>query len=243
MLIDIVTITKDDFTGLKSTIKSTTSLRATDMVKQIVIDSSSKKTSDEVKSFLAKQKNIEFYYQFPKGISSAFNYGLSKASAEWIWFLNGGDKFNSTNIDLFVNILRSTVAQVVIFDISLNGSQIIHPPIFALWPPIRNWIPHPSTIVKRQLLKKVGGFDERFKIAMDGDLWFRLMSQDVCVDLISLPVVEFSPRGLSKKTKERSLEELKVVWKNRGVITRRNINSLYLQVRGVVSFVNKLIRK
>jgi len=38
----------------------------------------------------------------------------------------------------------------------------------------RNFIPHPATFVKRELMLRAGCFDTRYKYAMDYDLWLKL---------------------------------------------------------------------
>ncbi|MGH8809656.1 MAG: glycosyltransferase family 2 protein [Noviherbaspirillum sp.] len=37
-----------------------------------------------------------------------------------------------------------------------------------------NYIPHPATFVRRDLMRRAGGFDTKLKYAMDYDLWLRL---------------------------------------------------------------------
>jgi glycosyltransferase involved in cell wall biosynthesis len=37
-----------------------------------------------------------------------------------------------------------------------------------------NYIPHPATFVRRDLMQRVGGFDTSLKYAMDYDLWLRI---------------------------------------------------------------------
>jgi glycosyltransferase involved in cell wall biosynthesis len=37
-----------------------------------------------------------------------------------------------------------------------------------------NFIPHPATFVRRELMQRLGGFDESIRYAMDYDLWLRL---------------------------------------------------------------------
>jgi GT2 family glycosyltransferase len=39
---------------------------------------------------------------------------------------------------------------------------------------VQNFVPAPSTFVKKEAFDRVGEFDERFKYSMDYDLWLRL---------------------------------------------------------------------
>lgn len=47
-----------------------------------------------------------------------------------------------------------------------------------------NFIPHPATFVRRDLMQRAGGFDTNLKYAMDYDLWLRIgrMAEPVQID-------------------------------------------------------------
>ncbi len=75
-----------------------------------------------------------------------------------------------------------------------------------------NFIPHPATFVARELMWRAGGFDTRYKYAMDYDLWLRLS----CIaDPLQMdrPLAAFREHEGSLSTRERSaamLEDLQV---------------------------------
>ena len=200
-MLEIITITKNDKVGLFNTVDSTRLLREKFPVRQIIIDSSDKDVSSEIKLLFGKEKNLSYYWQEPSGISSAFNFGISKASSKWIWFLNGGDIFNNNEIDLncFYYIVEKSSADAIIFQIkySQTNEVLMHPELWALWPPILSWVPHPSTIVRKKLFDDYGLFDENLKIAMDYEIWLRFFSNKVKVDIISIPIVIFDKSGLA----------------------------------------------
>jgi glycosyltransferase involved in cell wall biosynthesis len=201
-MLSIISITKDDCQGIYKTLGSTLRLRRTNKVEQIVVDSSTSKNSATIKTHTDKQQNVTYYHQPPQGISSAFNLGTKIAKNDWVWFLNGGDELHPTvDINLLLSILDSTTADIVIFELESENGVSTRPPFPQLWPPLADWVPHPATIVKRDLLLKVGGFDESFKIAMDCELWLRMFPKAGKIDMISVPLTKFAPGGLSSDGK------------------------------------------
>jgi len=200
MILNIITVTKDDIEGLKKTIKSTKNIREEYDVCQIIIDSSTSENKDKIINYLQNEKNIQYYWQKPSGIAAAFNFGLKNAEADWVWFLNGGDEVHdSLDSEFFLNLLSRSSSDTIIFQIESVPSSLVprHPQMWASWPPLLSWIPHPSTITKRYLYNRYGMFNESLNIAIDYEYWIRCFSQDVIVDLISIPIAKFDQTGSS----------------------------------------------
>jgi hypothetical protein len=218
-MITIITITKDDVNGLAHTLKSTRILRSNNFFCQIVIDSSNETNKVAVNKIVSDEQNVSYHWIEPKGVSNAFNFGLSKVETEWIWYLNGGDTYN-TQIQpyLLQDILKTTKAQGISFscyitDSNNNETILGHPELNNLWPPVYNYLAHPSMILRTQILKEVNGFREDFNVAMDGELWFRLFSKpNIVVDLISIPIARFYNNGLSSNLKKHARDVLKIFW-------------------------------
>ncbi len=212
-MLTIITVTKDDIQGVEKTIKSTEKLRYFDQISQILIDGSNQNNHQQLKKSTKNKKNLNIYYQDPQGIAKAFNYGMNIAPDSWLWFLNGGDEVHPDfDIDLFFKILTKTQAQIIIFEIQYDTGEITkHPCISDLWPPIANWIPHPATLIKKNVLSAQNGFNEKYTIAMDGELWFRLFSQNYTVDLISIPITIFYKGGLSSNISETAKETKSII--------------------------------
>jgi len=198
MILNIITVTKDDLEGLKKTVISTKRIREECGVSQIVIDGSNAETKEKILHYLQNEKNIKYYWQEPQGISAAFNLGIQKADAGWVWLLNGGDEVHdSLDVKFFLDMLMINSSDVIIFQIEYAQSAKIvkHPQMWALWPPLLSWVPHPATITRRYLYDKYGLFDESLKIAMDYEYWVRCFSKDVIVDLVSMPIARFDQIG------------------------------------------------
>lgn len=240
-MLDIITITKDDFSGFCRTVASTKILREKYGVKQIVVDGSAPSIKQKNIEYIKKEKNLDYFWQKPDGIANAFNFGLSKAKAEWILFLNGGDNvYEGIDYRLFISFLKRTSADILIFEMEENGKEIKHPPLHLVWPPFFNWVSHPATLVRKNLFKKFGNFKSNYHIAMDGDLWLRLFSQhNVIVDLISIPIVVVYPGGVHSNTHVVAQETLRSIWENREVLIKRSLNRLILFLRALLFYIGK----
>lgn len=210
-MLNIISITKDDPDGISRTIESTRILREKFDIRQIIIDSSSDKIKQKVNSIAINEKNITYLWQEPNGISQAFNKGIEVSEDGWLWFLNGGDEvYNELDISHFIYILSKTTAEAIIFQIKFMESGLIskHPPMWYKWPPLFNWIPHPATIIDKNLFKKYGFFSNKFKIAMDGEIWIRFFSNEIIVDTISFPIASFDETGISSTNKNLLSKEI-----------------------------------
>lgn len=169
------------------------------------------------------------------GISRAMNAGIEAARGDIIAHLHSDDFY-----------LRHDVLQTVAREFSARGCrwlfgrtmrcidgrlvpegyvaprysrrQLLH----------RNFIPHPATFVTRELMWRAGGFDARYKYAMDYDLWLRLSGIADPVQL-DLPLTAFREHEGSLSTRERSaamLEDLQVRMAHTGLHPVRCLSHL-----------------
>ena len=212
-MLTIVTITKDDCEGAFSTIRSTKFLRESlpEGVRQLVIDSSAPQTGCLIQSSLAGETSVVYLRQEPSGIAAAFNAGITESKGEWLWFLNGRDELHpGLDTDNLCYLLRHTRADVIVFEMEFmqSGERYRHPALRDLWPPVYNWIPHPATIIRRKVFETYGLFDESFRIAMDGEFWFRALGGDLVVDTVSIPLVRYDESGISSCNPRPMAEEV-----------------------------------
>lgn len=237
LLLDIITITKDDFAGLKKTVESTSRLRNDSRVRQLVIDSSSMENSEKVKELLLNENNTVYLWQEPAGISSAFNLGIENSKADWLWFLNGGDAVNpELNINNFLYLLSNMRSDAAIFQVSnsQSGETARHPQMWALWPPLLSWIPHPCALTRRELYDKYGKFDVKLKTAMDYEFWVRCFARDVVVDLVSISVSIFDQTGISYSLNSITKAEVrKVIRRYFWLILKRWFSQAFIILKSI----------
>ncbi len=241
-LLDIITISKDDPEGVRQTIESVRPLLKLPGVRQYIIDGSGPQAKSRIEEIVRGEDNVTYAWQEPSGISSAFNQGLELSNADWVWFLNGGDTFHPLmDCGTLLNILRISSAEAIIFQIETRQSRTRyqHPPMWEIWPPVGSWIPHPATIVKRRLFERYGYFSERYRIAMDYEMWLRLFSNYVIVDLISMPIVLYDEAGVSSTRRKESMDEAKrIILSKAWMLVRRWLNNGRMVYRVIRDYHN-----
>ncbi len=223
MLLNIITVTKDDIDGVSATLRSTRALRQSEEVRQIIVDSSA--DGEKVRQIAQGERNVSYIWQQPAGISAAFNAGLGTADAEWVWFLNGGDEVHPDVAPASLNyLLKQSKADAMIFEIEhlRARKRVSHPQLWNVWPPVLSWIPHPATLLRQRLFTRYGLFDENLGTSMDYELWFRFFSEDVVVDMLSIPLALYDETGRSSTDMGGvGREAMKVIRKNLPMVLRK----------------------
>jgi hypothetical protein len=214
-ILSIVTITREDPEGLTRTVESLGGWLSDRRIEHVVVTAKNSVTCE-----LGADSRVE--EQRSSGISGAFNEGLECCRGEWVWFLNSGDAVHEgLDPGWLLSLLAVTRANIVTGALHFDGESAPRPmPYLSYqWPLIACWLAHPATLVRRETLLSVGGFAERWRIAMDYDLWFRLLRRGAIVDVVSVPFARFDVKGLSEGRETRAAartEEAKVVLANCG---------------------------
>lgn len=245
-MLNIITVTKDDVQGFANTLASSKILREKFGVLQIVIDSSKEPGKNYVEKLCNSENNVKYFWQEPGGISSAFNYGILNSGSEWLWFINGGDIISKDlDYEFFLKCLDYSNSDVIVFQTNDNKTNKFladRPPIWALWPPVLSWIPHPATILKKELFNKFGLFDETLKLAMDYELWLKFFSKNIVVDLFSMTISIFNREGASNKLNKKTRAEVaKVIRRYFWIIIKKEFWSLRIILKSLIinlPFVN-----
>lgn len=157
------------------------------------------------------------------GISNAMNAGVALARGDVILHLHSDDQLASEKVLARVRKdFEATQATIVIGNCKLTGRE----PITYTWPQsslrrgllkaffralmfYSNPIPHPSTYVMRRVFERHGGFDERYKVVMDYDFWFRVLRHEaVFLTDEVLSVYRFHPNTVSTMQMAQGLDEI-----------------------------------
>ncbi len=223
--LSFVTVSKDDAPGLSRTLASAAGWRARGGVEQIVVYAGAEPD--------ALPEGVQGLRQEGEGIASAFNEGLRVARGEWVWFLNGGDALHEEiSPDWMEALLSRTRADLVVGCIHADGDAgpRVLAPLHEQWPPLHCWLPHPATLVRRQVLIGVGGFSTRYRACMDFDLWQRLLGAGARADVVRMSFARFDLRGLSSRSENVGLlfrENGVVLWRHQGVVWRAILRSAF----------------
>jgi len=209
-------VVKDDPNGLARTRDSLQNCRPDDReaVQWLVIDSSSDRSSvTDALSASTIPATIEWVP--PEGVYEAMNAGLQRASGDYLYYLNAGDRLRNAQA---LNAILSTIEQMqstwmygqVAF-IDAQGAETIPPPFDYNAERHANFSngrfpPHQGTIVRREALQSFGGFDTSYRITADYTAMLRLSR---IADPVELPEVlaEFTTGGLSESRWLLSINE------------------------------------
>lgn len=167
---------------LKNAIDSTLSQTVTDWELIIVDDGSVDNTSELVLSYCAKDKRIKYYKNPGKGGSSARNFGVSKAQGEYIAFLDDDDVSLPHRFQSQLSAAKKSGSGFIV-----SGYEVRDRSTNKLKSQVRLELKgmgagFPSRwLLKKELFKKVNGFDEDFPSMQDIELSYRLAEHEVFV--------------------------------------------------------------
>jgi len=149
----------------------------------IVVNDGSDDGTEEVLRPLATASRIAYFEQSNSGQAAARNHGLARARGEFIAFLDDDDLWPEDKLQWQTDVLRAQT------NIGIVGGNVAEVGCENPWLPQRTAICEPSlddlyrgltmtspgqSLIRTQLLREYGGFDERLAGADDYDMWLRL---------------------------------------------------------------------
>ena len=214
----IITVTKNSEKKIEKTIKSVRYQNYEDYEHIIIDGHSSDKTYSIIKN--SNSKKILSKQITDKSLYQGLNNALSFATGKYIIFLHAGDYFFDFEI---LNNLRKILTQDA--DILVGGCVFYKDhSIKRIWKTKNNLnfnnaykVPHTSTVIKLDTLKKIGYFDTYYLIASDTESILRLLKKPSIKILIYKDYICFMELGgLSTNLKFMLLkikEDLRIYFK------------------------------
>lgn len=152
----------------------------------IVDDGSTDDTAEIVKPFVVRDSRFQLLHKQNGGLSSARNYGIRHARADYIALLDGDDVYEPDKLAAHVAVLDSAAEVGVVYSASrviredgrptfmrLSGKPVQSDPLLALL--CKNFVGHGSNAVfRRSIFDEVGEFDETLRSSEDVDYWLRI---------------------------------------------------------------------
>jgi len=150
----------------------------------IVVDDGS--TDDTAKVMHNDFQQCKYIYQTNQGVSAARNTGIAQAKGEWIALLDSDDEWLPTKLELQQQAIINHPEYKIFHtdEIWIRNGKRVNPMqkhqkyggwIFEKCLPLCAISPS-SVLIHRQVLRKVGLFDENLPACEDYDLWLRICS-------------------------------------------------------------------
>lgn len=213
MTISVITVNRNNVSGLRSTIHSVIAQTAAPS-EFIIIDGAS--TDGSAQLLQEYREYISYSVSEPdKGIYNAMNKGIAQAHGDYCIFMNSGDCFASQ--DVLEKIASSGArADIICGDAVILTDPIghkVHPEEITLKYLYDSSICHQAAFIKRSLLE--GGYDESLKIVADRKLFLEALVLGGCsYEHVSVDVVNYDVSGYSAKNRFASEQEWESVLRN-----------------------------
>jgi len=198
----------------------------------IVIDGGS---NDGTKDIIQKYvDNIDFYIsEKDKGISDAFNKGISHSTGDLIVLINSDDKLLpnalttvAENYDEKTDILS---CNLILWNTKTGDQRILFPSTYFPVMPFFRRPAHQGAFIKSDLYKKIGTYDISIRYGMDLDFLMRATRTGAVFKHINQSVAVFRLGGVTNESifKKRK-EYLYIIRKNGGTWLQAHIFFIFL---------------
>lgn len=229
-LITVITVVFNGAKYLEETIQSVIN-QTYPNVEYIIIDGGSTDgTLDIIKKY---EDFIDYWVSEPdKGIYDAMNKGIMCSWGEWINYMNAGDKFSSlSKLSEIYLTNRLSFFDVVYGDFILNFGN------YSIVKKARSidkikfgmCFNHQSTFVKTHFLKKYG-FNTKFVIAADYDLFLKLKKIGANFFYINTVISEVLPYGVSDINRITAQKENHIIRKENNFLTQSSLFYYYYKL-------------
>lgn len=187
-----------------------------DKIEYLIIDGAS---TDNTIARIKKYKEIRYISEKDSGIYNAMNKGILKAEGDWILFINSDDSlmpnvlkeilpYLNEKIDCLYGDVRGVIydgEDKYYKDIKAREIDALFEHMIAC---------HQSIFMRKSMMKKLGGFNEKYKIAADWDLFIKVRKNNYMIKYIPQIISEFDMGGVSN-TKTYILELHRIRKENR----------------------------
>jgi len=162
----------------------------------VVDDGSTDSTAEIVKKYMGTQGHqdtrthvdIKYIYQMNKGPGAARNTGIKAATGEYIAFLDSDDVWMKEKIEKQMKLFKNSDYALIYCDMSHSVDRALIYKSYLKEKKYKyvssgniysnllkeNFIFTPTVIVKKEILKKIGYFDESYKICEDYKMWLNI---------------------------------------------------------------------
>ncbi|PHS09006.1 MAG: glycosyl transferase [Kordia sp.] len=234
-LLSIITINYNDAQGLKKTMDSV--LRQTYAnFEYIVIDGNSTDTSvAQIKTYT--DNRLHWISESDSGIYNAMNKGISKATGEFLLFLNSGDFLISNSVlDTVIQKLNTSYS-FISCNLLLDGEirrKREHPNSLSFSYLVSSTLSHPSTFIKREMFVKYGMYNEKNKVISDWEFFLKALGLNgESFQKINETLTVFDMNGISS-----SNDNIKLIIAEKEAVFQKYLAAIYTSEFDVFNFNN-----
>ncbi|WP_231461839.1 glycosyltransferase family 2 protein [Pedobacter sp. Leaf132] len=143
------------------------------------------------------------------GIYDAMNKGITKATGEYLIFVNAGDQLISENV-LKAVTKHFNNEDIIYGNLQIEGDDFSlikeYPSKLSFNYFLKDTLPHPSTFIKRSLFEKFGYYNCNMKISADWAFFINsICRNNVSYKHIPLVISLFKYDGISSKSENQEL--------------------------------------
>ncbi len=186
----------------------------------IVIDGDS---NDGTKELLkSREKDITYWVsKKDEGIYNAMNKGARVAQGDYLYFLNAGDTFVDDNtlddVDNEIDNNQDLIyGRIKVVNKRNNKSYIKGKALTKFNLKLGNKVSQQAVFMKKEIFDKVGGLDERYKIAADFDLLCKVFEGTHIIKRIDLIICNYDGGGVSSNVRKSYDDTSKVIMNRYG---------------------------
>ena len=185
-------------------------------IEYIIVDGASTDGSVEVirDAIEGHEDRVKFISEPDHGMYEAINKGIRMATGDYIGLVHSDDfLYSSHTISDIAKRLEETHADFLygdgLFVNPENTDKVVRKWIggtYRLWKVRHGWLPlHPTCYIRREVMEKLGGYDESYMIAADTDLLVRyLLDNHVKTDYLKKYIVRMRMGGMSTDNSRRA---------------------------------------
>lgn len=184
---------------LKECIESVVSQTIFNEIELILVNDGSTDNSENIcLGYSQKYNNIKYFYQKNNGVSSARNFGISKAKGQYLYFLDSDDTINDIFIESAYNNAIFNNSDIVIVGVNYFFKEPIIPKNVI---GCNTW----QTVIKKALLDKFSELRFNEKISLGEDNLFTLqclfLADKISIERKSLYYYRDTENSITQKEK------------------------------------------
>ena len=210
-LFSIITVCFNSERTIKRTIESVLRQGFTDYEYLIIDGLSTDRTLEIANQYLPLFKGrMSIFSESDSGIYDAFNKGILRSNGVYCWLVNSDDYISENALQIIANVynsIKSVNTPILVGDMQFvtSSGELIGVSKFDSFH-LKNGftndyigVPHPSTLVPRDVYDTYGLYDTYYKIIGDADWFHRVYAANVTFLPINAVVTNMTDGGVSNQ--------------------------------------------